>query len=275
MAFEIPVEIPMEELDDISKQALKEIEKQNYSSALQLLERTKSKSKYVLFSKGFCVFQISQKETSHKIIDYGNLYTNKFSHGIFDSEAFEGIIHTCQDGESKHEKAIEILENALKIDPNFMEAKKLLDIVKETLRQMIKTNRELLEKLSKTLKENLVLLNPREFEKFIAYLFNKIGFRTEITPYVSDYGADIVAERGENRIVVQVKKYIGQNVGAQEVQQSLGSMWRYKANKAILVTTTDFTAQALEQAKGAPIELWNQKTLHQIIETTFFKRYSI
>jgi restriction endonuclease Mrr len=30
-----------------------------------------------------------------------------------------------------------------------------------------------------------------------------------------------------------------------------------KANKGILITTSDFTVQAKEQAKGTAVELWN------------------
>ncbi len=38
-------------------------------------------------------------------------------------------------------------------------------------------------------------LSPKEFEEFIARLFTKMGFQTEITPYVKDHGADIIAKR--------------------------------------------------------------------------------
>jgi restriction system protein len=114
---------------------------------------------------------------------------------------------------------------------------------------------------------NFAELSPREFEKFIADLFSKMGFQTELGPGVKDFGADIIAKRGTDIILIQVKKYsFGNNVGAQEVQQALGSMWKYKANKAIIITTSDFTIQAQEQAKGAPIELWNQETLFEMIK---------
>ncbi|RLG91394.1 MAG: hypothetical protein DRO36_04315 [Candidatus Hecatellales archaeon] len=43
-------------------------------------------------------------------------------------------------------------------------------------------------------------------------------------------------------------------------------MWKYKANKSILITTSDFTILAQEQAKEAPIELWNRKVLFNLIE---------
>ncbi|MBI5677640.1 MAG: restriction endonuclease, partial [Planctomycetes bacterium] len=53
-----------------------------------------------------------------------------------------------------------------------------------------------------------------------------------------------------------------------DVQRLLGAMQlrSIKANKAVLITTSDFTIQAKEQAKEAPIELWNGNYLIEIVE---------
>jgi len=123
------------------------------------------------------------------------------------------------------------------------------------------------KKIDMELKDDFAGLSPKEFEKFIANLFRKMGFRVRITPYVKDYGADIIAERGKDRVLVQVKKYKkGHHVGAQDVQRTLGAMWKHKANKSILITTSDFTIEAEEQAKEAPIELWNRGLLYRMID---------
>ena len=52
---------------------------------------------------------------------------------------------------------------------------------------------------------------------------------------------------------------------------ALGSMWKFNANKAVFVTSSDFTVQAGEQAKGAPIELWNHGTLEKFVEKYFIE----
>lgn len=110
-------------------------------------------------------------------------------------------------------------------------------------------------------------LKPREFEKLIRELFVKIGYEASLTPYTADFGADVVARKGTDTIVIQVKKYgRGNRVGSPEVQRLLGSMFKYKANKAIFVTTSEFTDEAQEQARGAPIELWNYTILNEKIE---------
>jgi len=122
------------------------------------------------------------------------------------------------------------------------------------------------------MRDHFAKYSPREFERFIAELFTKMGFKVELGPGVKDFGADIIAKRGTDSVVIQVKKWrTGHNIGAKEVQKALGSMWKFKANKAIIITTSDFTIYAEEQAKGAPIELWNYRILCEMIENYILK----
>jgi len=110
----------------------------------------------------------------------------------------------------------------------------------------------------KTLEDIITHISPKAFEGLIGKLFSCMGYDVKDLPYVGDYGADLVATKGKEVAVVQVKKYSAENkVGTQVIQQTLGSMWKYKANRAIIVTTSDFSNKAPEQARGAPIELWN------------------
>ena len=46
-------------------------------------------------------------------------------------------------------------------------------------------------------------------------------------------------------------------------------MWKIKANKSIIITTSDFTVQAIEQSKEAPVELWNLNTLKRYVRKYF------
>lgn len=134
-------------------------------------------------------------------------------------------------------------------------------------RQILKEITRSIEDLHPQLWHKLLELTPREFEIVIADLFKLMGYKVKLTPEASDFGADLVARKDEDIVVVQAKRYsAGNNVGNQEVQKTLGSMWRYGANKAVLVTTSDFTVLAKEQAKGAPIELWNMKMLINLLQ---------
>jgi len=107
-------------------------------------------------------------------------------------------------------------------------------------------------------------LSPSQFEDFIGLLFKSMGYEVTNLPHVGDYGADLLIKRSGEIVVVQVKKYgLGNSVGAPEVQKTLGSMWKYKASRAVLVTTSSFTTNAHEQARNAPIELWDGKKLRE------------
>jgi hypothetical protein len=119
------------------------------------------------------------------------------------------------------------------------------------------------------LRNNFADYAPREFEKFIAGLFQKMGYKVSLGPYVGDYGVDVIAQKDDRRILIQIKKYArGHLVGNREVRDALGAIWG-KADKAIFVTTSDFTEQAYEQARDAPIELWNHRTLKNFTERYF------
>lgn len=123
------------------------------------------------------------------------------------------------------------------------------------------------------MKNRFAALTPRQFESLIMKLFQAMGYKTQLTPYVKDYGADVIAEKGLERVVVQVKKYTNpkQRVGSTDIQRLLGAMITYNANKAIFITTTDFTNEARKQAKGTPAELWNYTMLCKKIREYLLK----
>ncbi|MDQ2077757.1 restriction endonuclease [Marinimicrobium sp. ABcell2] len=109
---------------------------------------------------------------------------------------------------------------------------------------------------------------PYVFEEFVADIFEGLGYEVNRTPRSGDYGIDIIARSDSDCIAIQVKRYsIGNNIGAKEVQTTLGGMQYadYRANKSIIITTSDFTVRALQQAKGCPIELWTSEDLYSVV----------
>lgn len=114
--------------------------------------------------------------------------------------------------------------------------------------------------------EKLDQMSPYEFEEYVALLFKKRGYKTIITSRSRDFGVDVIAKNKDETIAIQVKKYKTSPVGNKDVQMLLGAMHmrRYKANKCVLISTSRFTKNALEQAKGCPIELWNLKKLIKV-----------
>jgi len=116
------------------------------------------------------------------------------------------------------------------------------------------------------IKNNFKKFNPEDFEHLIAKLFNAKGYKAQVTQYQGDFGVDVIAESGSQKAVIQVKHWKN-NVGSPDVQKTLGSMFKYKANQAIVITSSDFTNQAYETMDGStPLELWNGERVQQEIE---------
>jgi len=115
---------------------------------------------------------------------------------------------------------------------------------------------------------NIEEMSPYEFENYISTLFQKMGYKTRTTKASRDFGVDVIARKEEDIVAVQVKKYKDCPVGNKEIQMLLGAMQmrKIRANRSIIITTSRFTKNALEQADGCPIELWDGKKLNKVIE---------
>lgn len=142
-------------------------------------------------------------------------------------------------------------------EPYFKSAEEKAMALCNEMRKILESRGDSIEVL---INSGYSLINPFEFEELVATLFNKMGYETEVTSKTGDFGIDIIAKDEKDVIAIQTKKYAkGNNVGNRDVQRLLGAMQlrQVKANKAILISTSDFTFQATEQAKETPIELWD------------------
>jgi hypothetical protein len=119
----------------------------------------------------------------------------------------------------------------------------------------------------KSINEGFRHFTPTEFEYFIGYLFQEKGFDVEVTQQSNDYGVDVIAEDEDSKIAIQVKrKKPGNKVGSKTVRESLGSLHKYNADEALIVTSSSFTNPAIEQGKDSPINLWDRSILKDEIE---------
>ncbi|NIP62210.1 MAG: PEGA domain-containing protein [Nitrosopumilaceae archaeon] len=108
---------------------------------------------------------------------------------------------------------------------------------------------------------NFSRFEPFEFERLVAKLFERKGYKTTVTEERGDFGVDVLAEAGSDKIAIQVKHWRAA-VGGPDVHKTLGSMMTFGANRAMVVTSSDFTTQAYEiQKRGSPVELWNGSRL--------------
>jgi len=90
--------------------------------------------------------------------------------------------------------------------------------------------------------------SPRQFEELVAEIWRKFGYCVELTSPTRDGGRDIIAIKQAEvnlRVLIECKRYATSNrVGVQVVRSLLGVKTDEKATKAILATTSRFTAGA-------------------------------
>ncbi|OED58996.1 restriction endonuclease [Acholeplasma laidlawii] len=60
-------------------------------------------------------------------------------------------------------------------------------------------------------------LKPHIFKKIIAETYKRSGFRVKITKGSHDYGVDVFAEKGKDKIYIQAKLYLKQKVNLKAV----------------------------------------------------------
>jgi len=98
--------------------------------------------------------------------------------------------------------------------------------------------------------------NGYEYEKYVAWRLRNAGFMdVRVTKGSGDFGADILCRDGSGRLVaVQCKMYNG-TVGVKAVQEAVAGMKYYHGERAMVVTTGIFTAQARQAAMRMGVEL--------------------
>jgi len=100
-------------------------------------------------------------------------------------------------------------------------------------------------------RQKLLDITSRDFELLVGYLYRLKKYDVTITPRAKDGGYDVLAEknsgREQERLHIECKRY-EQNIGVPIVRQILGTLNVCNATKAVLVTSSKFTAPAVEEA---------------------------
>lgn len=111
-------------------------------------------------------------------------------------------------------------------------------------------------------------MDPYEFEQFVADLWRKMGWDTEVSTAAGDKGVDVIARKSmpyEQLLLIQAKRY-GPNttVGSPDIQQYASLRHQFEhVDKVLIVTTNEFTQQARETATNLNVKLING---HQLVE---------
>lgn len=103
-------------------------------------------------------------------------------------------------------------------------------------------------------------MSPIDYEHFCAERLRLSGWDPTITQASGDQGADIVAARGAQTIVVQCKHY-SKPVGNKAVQEVTAAMRHYSASAAVVIATNGFTRSAEQLATSNGVTLLSHDDL--------------
>ena len=114
--------------------------------------------------------------------------------------------------------------------------------------------------LSADLLQKVLEMNPSFFEKLVLDLLLSMGFGSKnkdmavVTPTSHDNGVDGVIPEdalGLDKIYIQAKRYTENPVSKPEIHKFIGELDEQKATKGVFITTSKFTAGAMETANKA------------------------
>lgn len=104
-----------------------------------------------------------------------------------------------------------------------------------------------------------------EFEKLLYRLFEAMGYKVQAIGRAGDQGGDLIANKNGERILLQAKCYKDWSTGNAAVQQVVAALKYYDCNKAMVVTTSYFTAEAIALAKANNTELISKERLQELL----------
>ena len=169
--------------------------------------------------------------------------------------------------ESTGTKSATIKPLAAKPDPQAEYLRKTLTFAKKQHQSLTQKQRDYqtwLDEYSRLQAHELKKLGGVEFEEYLNELFKHHGYQVETTPVTGDYGADLILVKNNQRIAVQAKCYTG-SVGVSAVQQALSGKAYYHCDKAWVVTTGNYTTNAVRLARKSAVNLLGQHEQGELI----------
>ncbi len=107
-------------------------------------------------------------------------------------------------------------------------------------------------------------MSPKEFGQLLFRLFSLKGYQIELPKRQGEIGKHFVIIQEGKRTAVRFYKFsTGKRLTVNAVYHALTGKAFNKAERAILITTSHFTAEAEAQAKRLGVELWGRKEIFQ------------
>ncbi len=100
-------------------------------------------------------------------------------------------------------------------------------------------------------------MNPRQFEEMVCEYFRNKGYDAQTTSYNNDYGVDVFATKGKEKIAIQAKMYGGstRKINRQMIMELHGVKDFFDCTKAVMATDGTLLPDAIQVAKKLNIEI--------------------
>jgi restriction system protein len=105
-------------------------------------------------------------------------------------------------------------------------------------------------------------LSDNEFEHFIRWLLEELGYAVQPEKYEAALGFDLVTTKDDEKIVIQARKYPKNcKVSKSILLMSQIAKQTYGCQRSIVLATVRFTQQTDADAQKLGVELWDSDTL--------------
>ena len=100
-------------------------------------------------------------------------------------------------------------------------------------------------------------MKPSEYEHIVAEYFESKGYKTIVSQYSNDYGVDVFATKGKQKIAIQAKMFGGTTrpINRQMIMELHGAKDYFDCTKAIIATDGRIIDNAIEVAQKLKIDI--------------------
>jgi restriction system protein len=114
--------------------------------------------------------------------------------------------------------------------------------------------------------DSIRAMSWRQFEMLCGEAFRRKGYGVEETGFGdADDGLDLILHKGDERVLVQCKRWRTFKVGVEEIRELYGILAADPADRAVFVSTGSYTAEARTFAKDKPLQLLDGHALLDLV----------
>jgi len=113
-------------------------------------------------------------------------------------------------------------------------------------------------------------MSPTEFEELLIEWLTSFGFEAKRPDVSIQYGVDLIAQSPDHRsmMVFEMKKFNRQSrVSIRDVMALFGAATLFRADRAVLITSSSFTAAAMDMAKSSNGPKLHLITMNDLLRT--------